>query len=71
MTDPRPRLYPLIAVPGCPAPPSTPEELAAFDAGMDGEPNPDPSNPRITAVWKDGGVVALDLAQEAAQARHY
>ena len=67
MTTARPRLYPLIAVPGGPQPPSTPAEKAAWDAGMDGAPNPDPSDPRITEVWEDAWEVRAELALERRQ----
>ena len=64
MTTARPRLHPLISVPGGVMPPVTTAEEAAWDAGMDGLPNPDPSDPRITEVWEDAGEVRAELALE-------
>ena len=67
MNAARPRLYPLIAVPGGPQPPSTPAEKAAWDAGMDGLPNPDPDDPRITECWWAAWEVRAELASERRQ----
>lgn len=67
----RPRRYPLLGVPGGPKAPRTDEEKAAFDAGIDGDSNPNPSCPRTTELWRWGAETADELARESAMMRGY
>ena len=50
---------------------TTKEEIKTWEAGMDGKPNPYPSDIKLTAIYEDAKSAAVEWAHESAWHQRY